>query len=189
MGLLNAPAGRRCGKLSALLLLLLTAWPVLLPAEVVTDYQVEALFLFNFVHFVTWPASDDAAGPFTIGVLDNEQIGARLDETVRGESLDGRALTVLHFHRVEDLASCQILFIDRSQDSQLRRIISSLNHRGTLTVSDVPGAAEQGVMIQFVVENNRVRLRVNVEAARAAGLVLSSKLLRAAELVGPVKED
>jgi hypothetical protein len=188
MGLLNAQPNSRL--LRGLLLMLLT-WSTLLSAGVVTDNQVEALFLFNFAHFVAWPAAaaGDSAGPFAIGVLGNEQIGSRLDETVRGESLDGRPLTVLHFHRIEDMANCQILFIDSSQAPQLHRIVATLNNRSTLTVSDIPASADQGVMIQFVEENNRIRLRVNVEAARAAGLTLSSKLLRAAELVGSTRED
>jgi hypothetical protein len=38
-------------------------------------------------------------------------------------------------------------------------------------------------MIRFITERNRIRLRINLEAARAAGLTLSSKLLRAAEIV------
>jgi len=36
-----------------------------------------------------------------------------------------------------------------------------------------------------VLVDNKVRLRVNVEAAKAAGLTLSSKLLRFAQIVGP----
>ena len=38
-------------------------------------------------------------------------------------------------------------------------------------------------MMQFVTDNNRIRLRINVEAARLAGLTISSKLLRPAEIV------
>jgi len=39
------------------------------------------------------------------------------------------------------------------------------------------------VMIRLVTEGGRVRMRVNVESARAAALVISSNLLRAAEIV------
>jgi hypothetical protein len=38
-------------------------------------------------------------------------------------------------------------------------------------------------MIRFVTIDNKIRLRVNVEAARAAGLTISSKLLRPAQIV------
>ena len=60
-----------------------------------------------------------------------------------------------------------------------------LDHRNTLSVSDLDASSERGVMIQFTTENNRIRLRINVESARAAGLTISSKLLRSADIVGP----
>ena len=47
-----------------------------------------------------------------------------------------------------------------------------------LTVSDIDRAAERGAIIQFANERNRLRLRINVQKARSAGLTLSSKLLR-----------
>ncbi len=50
--------------------------------------------------------------------------------------------------------------------------------------TELDGASERGVMIQFTTENNRIRLRINVESARASGLTISSKLLRPAEIVG-----
>jgi hypothetical protein len=54
---------------------------------------------------------------------------------------------------------------------------------GDLTVSYVPAFARHGGMIVFVGENNHVRLRINPAAATAADLIISSRLLQAAELV------
>ena len=53
-----------------------------------------------------------------------------------------------------------------------------------LTVTDIAGAEHQGAIIVLFNENNRVRMRINVAAARASNLVISSKLLRPAEIVG-----
>jgi hypothetical protein len=83
----------------------------------------------------------------------------------------------------EEAAACQILFIHQSEDKRIPEVINALDHRSTLTVSDVDGAAQQGVMIRLVTEKGRVRLRVNVESARAAQLAISSNLLRSAEIV------
>jgi hypothetical protein len=54
-----------------------------------------------------------------------------------------------------------------------------------LTVSEIAGAAQRGVMIEFVTESNRIRLKINVDAAHVAGLPISSKLLRLADIVSP----
>jgi hypothetical protein len=155
-------------------------------ADAPTESQVEAVFLYNFSHFVEWPAQafNAAAEPFVIGVLGTDPFGTRLDEAVRGEQINGHPLVVRRYRSVTDIADCQILFIDRSEESRLVEILAALQGRNTLTVSQADGAAQHGVMIQFATENNRIRLRINVESARAAGLTISSKLLRPAEIIG-----
>jgi hypothetical protein len=151
-----------------------------------TEDQVEAVFVFNFSHFVEWPpdAFDLPEDPFVIGVFGKDPFGAHLDEVVRGEQVNGHPLRVLRFHSVAEIKRCQILFIDRSESDRIGQILTALNGRSTLTVSQADEAAEHGVMIQFATENNRIRLRINVESARAAGLTISSKLLRPAAIVG-----
>jgi hypothetical protein len=150
-----------------------------------TEYQVKAVFLFNFSQFVEWPARafPDAHTPLTIGVLGSDPFGADLDEVVQGETVNGRPLVVHRFNRIEDIGACHILFISSSEAPQLARILGSLKDRNVLTVSDGPGLERRGVMIGFVNDKNRIRLRINLQAAEAAGLKLSSKLLRPAEIV------
>jgi hypothetical protein len=52
-------------------------------------------------------------------------------------------------------------------------------------VSDADGFAERGGMIRFVTDRNHIRLQINVDAAQAANLTISSKLLRVADLAAP----
>lgn len=154
-------------------------------AEAPTEYQVKAVFVFNFSHFVEWPPQAFAApnAPFVIGILGNDPFGAHLDEAMRGEKIDQHPLLVRRIRTAAEIGDCQILFIDRSESAQFEQTLAALDHRSTLTVSELERSAERGVMLQFVTENNRIRLRINVDAARAAGLTISSKLLRSAEIV------
>jgi hypothetical protein len=168
------------------LLALLASLPGAVAGEALSEYQVKAVFLFNFAHFVEWPptAFGSANQPFVIGVLGDDPFGARLAEVVRGEQISQHPLTVRHLRDLSNVDDCQILYIDRSKDTQLTQILGALQRRSTLTVSDMNDSSQRGVMIQFLTENNRIRLRINVDSARAAGLTISSKLLRPAEIVG-----
>jgi hypothetical protein len=150
-----------------------------------TEYQLKAVFLFNFSQFVEWPARafPDAHTPLVIGVLGSDPFGADLDEVVQGETVNGRSLVVRRFKRIEDIGACHILFISSSEGPQLARILQSIKDRNVLTVTDSAGLERRGVMIGFVNDKNRIRLRINLQAAEAAGLKLSSKLLRPAEIV------
>jgi YfiR/HmsC-like len=154
-------------------------------ADLAAEYQVKAVFVFNFSHFVDWPAQSFTTPnePFVIGVLGGDPFGARLDEAVRGERVTEHPLIVRRFRSIDEIGECQILFIDRSEAEQLDRIISALHHRGVLTVSEIDQAAQHGVMIQFATENNHIRLKINLDSVHAAGLSISSKLLRLADVI------
>lgn len=154
------------------------------------EYQVKAVFLFNFAQFVEWPANafPESQTPLVIGILGEDPFGTYLDEAVRGETVNDHPLVVQRYRRTEDITTCHILFISLSEGSRLEQVLTDLKGRNILTVGEGEGFARQGGMIRFVMDHNRVRLRINLEAAEAANLKLSSKLLRPAEIVGPEKQ-
>jgi hypothetical protein len=159
-------------------------------AMISREYQIKAVFLFNFAQFVDWPPLTfaDEKSPLIIGVLGKDPFDGSLDEAVRGEKVNGRPLVIQRYRRVEEIAACQILFISRSEASRLGGILESLKGRSTLTVGDVDGFAQLGGIIRFVTEQNKVRFRINLESAKAANLTISSKLLRPANIVAPGKD-
>ncbi|HEX3729192.1 MAG TPA: YfiR family protein [Opitutaceae bacterium] len=151
------------------------------------EYQIKAVFLYNFAHFVDWPPPAEPRGnqAFCIGILGEDPFGSALDRAVRGESVNGHPLSVRRFRSVDEVEGCQMLFVSRSEAWRMDRVLRRLQGRSILVVSDADNFALDGGMIQFVTENNKVRLRINVLAARAAKLAISSKLLRPSEIVAP----
>jgi hypothetical protein len=155
-------------------------------APPVSEYQVKAAYLFNFGQFVEWPerAYDSPAAPFAICVLGGDPFGKVLDDAVAGESHGTHPLVVKRFANASDVSGCHILFIGRSEESRLDETLKALKGRSVLTVTDIPGAESRGAVIALVNENNHIRMRINVASAKAGDLVISSKLLRPAEVVG-----
>ena len=149
------------------------------------EYQVKAVFLFNFTQFVDWPpaAFPEDTASLVIGVLGDDPFGPYLDEIVRGEQVNNRHLTVRRYRRPEDIGACQVLFISRSEDRNLGKVLTAVKGSDVLTVSDADAFASRGGMIQLATEKGKIRLKINVDAARASSLTISSKLLRSAEIV------
>ncbi len=149
------------------------------------EYQVKAVFLFNFAQFVEWPpkvlGGDQA--PIVIGVVGDDPFGPYLDEAVQGERIGTHPLVARRFRRIEDITACHILFISRSEAGHFESMAPRLRALGILTVADFDGFIRQGGIIQFVTVKNKIRLRINVEAAKGASLTISSKLLRPAMVV------
>ena len=158
-----------------------------LAAETSREYQIKAAFLFNFAQFTEWPpeAFPEKEAPLVIGVLSAlDPFGGFLDETVKNEAVQGRRLVVKHITRVAELQTCHILYVGQSEAKRLENIVDAVKGKPVLTVSDIPDCTTHGVMIGFVNERNKIRFKINAATARAANVNLSSKLLRAAEIVG-----
>jgi YfiR/HmsC-like len=144
------------------------------------EYQVKAVYLFNFGRFIEWPDAAIKGQTFTICVLGEDPFGRVLDTTLAGEAINNRKLVARRIGSVRDATNCQILFISSSEASRVAEIVTAMNKTGTLTVSDTPGFANKGGMIQFVLVENKVRFDVNLTAAEKEGLTISSQLLKVA---------
>ncbi len=149
------------------------------------EYQVKAVFLYNFAQFVEWPAAAfaDAAAPFAICILGEDPFGAHIDDAVKGEMGAGRPIVVRRPAKVEEIGACQILFVSASESENLARILPTLAGRHTLTVSDMDAFVSRGGMVRLYTERNRIRLRIGLSVVTAEGLIISSKLLQLAEIV------
>src|SRR6185437_1696409 len=150
------------------------------------EYRVKAVYLYDFARFVQWPGDAQAAKPqsaFPVCVLGRDPFGAELQAEINGGSINGQHLELRHIESPERARGCRILFISASEDDRLRGILSALKSAPLLTVSDMRDFCSRGGMIQFVLQDNRVRFEVNLRATDRAGLTLSSQLLKVAAAV------
>jgi len=149
------------------------------------EYEVKAAYLYSFGKFVEWPAPSTPAesASFLVCVLGQDPFGPTLDETVVDAVVRDRPVVIRRVTRAEDAVTCQVVFISASEDAALEPALTILGRSPVLTVGDLPRFAERGGMVEFVVQASRVRFAVNRSAAEAAGLALSSELLRVATRV------
>lgn len=156
-------------------------------ADTPREYDIKAVFLYNFTQFVEWPSDAFPASntPVTIGILGTDPFGEAIDEAIRNETVRGRRVIVERYRKLEEIKVCHVLFIANSEYRRVSRILTALQGRPTLTVAESENFARQGGMIRLYTENSKVHVNVNNEAARAAHLVISSKLLRIVNVVTP----
>jgi hypothetical protein len=191
---LPIPGGPRVGTLRRLLVVASTsallAVRLAFPAdgagaEAPTEWEVKAAYLYNFARFVEWPEDPDVAPdrPFVVGVLGRDPFGRVLDDTLSGKSLAGRPIVVRRLEKPEDANTVQILFLSPSVIGALPLILRATQGRPVLTVGDSEGLAERGVILNFRLQDNRVRFEVNLRRADEAHLRISSQLLKLAVAV------
>lgn len=160
--------------------------PVHLRAESVQqrEYEIKAAYLYNFINYIDWPenAFPGPGGTITIGVVGQNSFGAAL-EVLNGKQVKGRTVALKQITDIKDLDQCQIVFINSSEKAHLPELLEKLKDSRALTVSEIDGFAQQGGIINFISEHNKVRFEINPDAARRLGLNISSELLKLAKVV------
>jgi hypothetical protein len=146
-----------------------------------SEYRLKAAFLWNFAKFVEWPTNAFASesAPFIIGVLGKNPFGPDLEKTVSGKLINTHPIEVRVFDSVAEAKQCHLLFVAASETARVADIVKSLAGTTVLTVGDTESGpfTENGGMIKFVFEGNKVRFQINDNAAKSANLKISSKLL------------
>ena len=163
------------------------AWLCLLPAggaraqSKPSEYDVKAAYLLNFGKFMRFSDGwQPPGGAFNICILGLGPLAPRMDRMAADESIDGLPV---HVQRIADPTqgrSCQIVYISPFEAARMREDLAILASQNALTVGDAPDFLELGGIIQFILQGDHVRFRVNLHAAERSHIVLSSELLRVA---------
>ena len=150
----------------------------------VSPARVEAAFLRNFAHYLTWPAAafPDGQAPWRICILGTDPFGEVLEETFRGRAEHGRTFAITRAATTAELPACHVVYIGHRARESRRAALADLANRPVLTVSDAPGFLQEGGMIRFKV-SDRVEFGINLDSTNAAALRIPAKVLEVAHEV------
>lgn len=150
-----------------------------------SEYQLKAAFLFNFAKFIEWPRGsfDNAQEPFAICVFGKDSFGSALDQALANKTVNDRPISIQRTKDKTELKHCQIVFVGHLEAPHIADVQDALEGTNALLVGESEGFAESGGMIEFTIEQGRVRFSINPDAAEHANLRLSSKLLALAKIV------
>jgi len=168
-----------------LLFIIGSALPAQGQASSPSEYQLKAAFLFNFAKFIEWP-QDAFAGPqspFAICVFGKDPFGNSLDEVLANKTVGDRSISIQRTKAIAELRHCQIVFVSHPETERVADIVGALEGTNVLLVGESEGFAASGGMIEFTLEQGRVRFSINPDAAEHANLRFSSKLLALAKIV------
>jgi hypothetical protein len=150
-----------------------------------SEYLIKAGFIYNFAQLVQWPGGTfaQADSPIVIGIFGADPFGGIIDRVIENKKLDGRSLVIKRLKRGASVKDCNILFVSASETLHLDEVILSTKGMPILTIGETPGFATRGGIINLILEGNKVRFEVNIDAAKQANLNISSRLLALARIV------
>jgi hypothetical protein len=150
------------------------------------EYQVKAVFLYNFSKFTNWSPSND---PFVICIIGRDDFHGALERVVEGRDLAGRPYQVERSDDLSKISGCDILFISESENSRIEEITAEATRQGVLTVGETPGFELRGGIINLVHVGENIRMRINLTTAQNANIEFRSSLLKLAQIVEPPGND
>jgi hypothetical protein len=170
------------------------------------EYQLKAAFLYNFIMFIEWPKEkmSEPNKPIVIGILGKDPFENAFDP-IREKVAKDRKLLIKRFgqwdtvkklseeeyeKQIAEIRDCHLLFICSSEKPMLKEIMSHINGYNILTVGDMDGFLDSGGgVINFVVEEDKIRFEINSVSAVNAKLEIRSQLLRLAKKVIEEKQS
>ena len=172
-------------RIAGIIALLIGSTAGTLDAQSPDEYHVKAAFLYNFAKFIDWPpnAAASSTDSFTICVLGRDPFGRALDDVISGKAIDGHPFLVRRLSDARQLGGCRILFVNAPERGQFSSNFTDSRQPGLLTVSDSSSTVANGVVINFTMDQGRVRFEINLTAAERENLKVSSRLLSLAAAV------
>jgi hypothetical protein len=156
-----------------------------------SEYLIKAGFTYNFAKLMQWPASTfpQPDSPIVIGILGTDPFGNTLDTVLTGKKVNARSFVVKHLKWGTDIKGCNILYVSTSEAGHLDEIFRMVKGLPILTIGQMPDFAKRGGIINFIIEDDKVRFEVNVEAAKQADINISSRLLTLAKIIPQTGSD
>ena len=148
-------------------------------ASVPVEYAVKAAYLTKFGIFVEWPDSvfESPVSPIVLCIAGADPFDGTLDRIVQDQRIGNRKIVVKRMKSVARDSGCEILYAGGSDEQTVDQALDTVSGASVLTVTDsAPDSHTHGI-VEFVVQNNRVRFNIDDEAARRNGITISSHLL------------
>lgn len=147
--------------------------------------RLKAEFLVRFAGLTTWPANafDGPSSPVVIGVWEDLDYAKTLSNVIGSRTAGDRKIVARRVRSMSEVRSVHMLFIPRASASSIENLLSELAGLPVMTVSEVSGFCKRGGVLNFYREGSYIRFEANPDAARAAGLQVSSQIFRLARIV------
>jgi hypothetical protein len=143
-----------------------------------SESQVKAMFVYNFLKFVEWPAESHQTGdPFVVLIIGEGPTADATERFLESKTIGEQKVVVRRTRWDQSLAGARAVFVVEPDAKRLHHIVEAAAVAGVLTIGEGESFTTRGGVIALLVEDRKVRFDVDTTAAQVAGLRVSSKLL------------
>ncbi len=150
--------------------------------DAAAKYKLQSVFIYNFISAVEWPrvVYADNIKNIDLCIIGKDRLGSVMDEVAKKAEAKGVKINITRDVAAEDAGKCNIAYISSSETGEEQQILAKLQNSPVLTVSEIPGFAKGGGIIEFTMQGSNVRFSINNHAAKQDKLKINPQLLEAA---------
>lgn len=149
-----------------------------------SEYEVKLGFIYNFINFVAWPETifKSDSDPLVMCIASDNPASEVLFK-LDGKRIKQRKINVIAYQEETCLTQSHALFFATQDKVFIQQVLDRVKGLSILTIGEVDGFTRMGGVINFFEDHNRLRFRVNIDAAQRNVLKISSQLLVSAQIV------
>ena len=177
-------------KLTIFLFLVLALYFSSALSQTADELSTKTAFMVKMTNFINWPTSSDNnqnKSIFTICLEGSQKKYGSLQNWATSGIIKKKPVILQYINdSLSNLSSCNILYI--TEDHNLETYLKASHREGILTVSDKPGNAQRGVLVNFYKANANISFEINLDAAKQIGFKFNPRLLKLATIVSSKRE-
>ncbi len=135
--------------------------------------KMHSLYLYNFVKNIKWKNVEDK---YLIGVFADEATVAEINNVIGLRKFNNKAIEVTKASSASEAGKYHIVFVSSKYKSTIKQLNTPTILKNTLVVSE-QGGLNNGVSIAFILENSKLKFKINEPVCKASGLQISATLL------------
>lgn len=155
------------------------------------EYLAKAVYIEKITAFVKWPKQcgmDNKSTSIVLGMIGDSDIKSYFEDiyTIRKRKIKNKNVTLKYFTSTDSIKDCHILFISKTMEKELPKILARIKNKPILTVGNAVGLAKKGVHINLYTKGSKIRYEINHGEIREATLHVSYHLLKWGRVVNPL---
>lgn len=135
--------------------------------------EIKAVYLIHLSEFTSWSEEKMRQPFFSICISAESELKQPLEE-IQGRQVKNKPLKIQVISTALQPTQCHILYVDIFN----KTFFEQQKATPILTISSDANFLQEGGIIQYYIDNDKVKMRVNLKAMTKAKLSISSKLLR-----------
>jgi len=159
-------------KITAFLFVIFfTAMSALYAQQPVT--KMHSLYLYNFIKNIKWSNVDNK---YMVGVFADDKTVKEINNVIGIRNFNNKPIEVKKISSPTEAGNCHIVFVSSSFKSTLKQLNTPAVLKNTLVVSE-EGGMNNGASIAFILDNSKLKFKINESVCRSSGLQVSATLL------------